>query len=41
LENTDAEAIDDPVTAAKTALAPTVAMPMPPFTFRKPWFMTV
>ena len=28
--NTEAEAIEDPVTEAKTALAKTVAMPRPP-----------
>ena len=35
-EKTEAEAMDDPVTAAKTALAPTVAIPIPPVIRRKP-----
>ena len=30
------DAIDDPVTAAKTAFAPTVAIPIPPVMRRKP-----
>jgi hypothetical protein len=34
LVNTAAEAMDTPVTAANTALAPTVAMPRPPRTRR-------
>ena len=32
--------MDEPVTAANTALAPTVAMPIPPVIRRNPWFIT-
>ena len=38
--NTAAEAIEMPVMAAKTVLAPTVAMPSPPRTRRKIWLAT-
>ena len=37
---TEADAMDDPVTAAKTAFAPTVAIPIPPLMRRNPWFIT-
>ena len=40
LVNTLAEAIEDPVTAANTAFAPTVAIPIPPFTLRNRMIMT-
>ncbi len=33
--------MEDPVTAANTALAPTVAIPIPPLTFLNPEFITV
>ena len=40
LVKTDAEAIEVPVTAAKTALAPTVAVPSPALNRRKRWLAT-
>ena len=40
VENTEADAIDEPVTAANTALAPTVAMPIPPLMRRNRAFIT-
>jgi len=40
LVKTEADAIDDPVIAANTAFAPTVAMPIPAKTFRKAEFIT-
>jgi hypothetical protein len=38
--NTDAAAVDDPVTAANAALAATVAMPSPPRSRRNSWLAT-
>jgi hypothetical protein len=40
LVKTEADAMEDPVTAAKTALAPTVPIPIPPLTLRNRMVMT-